>query len=834
MKKNRNNTIFYLIFGAATLFFCLVIAGNLAFYRYENKGLRCLNYALQDMLQFKIHFSTEPIYLRYYLGGLICFALIAMAFMVNEEKYRHDAGGIEAGSAKWNDNLRHFSKKYADPIGKSENDGPMNMILSKHVKMSIEDRKTMRNNNVMVIGGAGTGKSRYLIKPNILTENCSFVCTDPSGELLFALGGELEQQGYVVKVFNLVNMAYSDCYNPFKYIRDDAGIGILVDCFIQNTTPEGQKAGDPFWEKSEKALLTACIYYLKDYCDTKDQNFPMVLKLVQMAKLDENSRSETKSDLDRLFSGEAKIIDGEYVLLKNPVEKEIMMKKLKDSQADKNYQTFRLGGVRTLKSILISAGVRLNPFIVPELKNLTKTDTIDLDSVGDRKTAMFVIIPQANTTYNFLVSMMYSQMFDALYYKAEHTKGVKANIKSDSTKASISKLLRKNKMETNEKAIVSGGKITEEENLRLKYHVRFMMDEFSNIGKIPAFPAKISTCRKYNISITVVLQSLAQIKQLYEDDYETILGNCDTLILLGTQEQTTAEYISKQLGKGTIRARNVGLTRGSRTGNSLNYQQTGRELMTIDEIRTMDNAKCLVFVRGEQPFFDDKYDLKQHPRYQFTGDYSSTYNYDITDADRFLNFDNTTYAEAAIEKEEPEEASKLVSKPIPVAEVKITPGTITEADKDDFRRYIMKSKAVIDENLKKDMISTANKAVILCMYDAMGDFRVMQSFAAKAFDTYKRPAVLLCNSQKEGFVRGVFADPRGEVRTILQECAYNNIHAMGENRLDVLETTTLFIVDGIKLEDVSMLKDALHNGKVSVDMLEQQMESIYDSFGLKY
>ena len=631
-KEEKNSKLLIILFGIIIWLFLMIVAGNFTFYENEGTFLKSLSAAFEDISGLRFHMGFTSDYLANYGKFTAIYAIAVFAFYVNEQKYKHDKGGIESGSAHFNKDIKNYNKIYTDPFGSVRSDGPTNMILSEHVRLSLMDFVTKRNCNILIVGGAGTGKTRYFIKPNVLQMNCSYIITDPSGELLRSLGNVLFESGYDVRVFNLVNMDRSCGYNPFEYMRDDSGVGILVDCFMQNTNPPDQKSsGDPFWDKSEKALLTACIYYLRDFCAKEDQTFANILMMIQSGNMEENSREKQVSPMDKLFDGQAVIKNGEIIDIyneKTTIDKhthqaaitkeylngynEEMVNELKENLnrikplAWKNYQTFRLGAAKTLKSILISAAVRLNPFNIPAVANLTRKDTLHLESTGDQKTIVFTIIPQATSTFNFLASMMYSQMFEALYYKAEHT------------------------MEDKDAGTHAG---------RLKYHVRFLMDEFANVGKIPQFPEKISTMRKYNISCSVVLQSLAQIKKMYADDYETIIGNCDSTILLGTQEQTTAEYYSKQLGKETIKVRNTGLSRGAKSGGSMSFNQTGRELMTMDEIRTMSNEQCIVFVRGVYPFKDEKYDLSKHEKYKFTGDYDSSRNFDLMSSDLFVNVD---------------------------------------------------------------------------------------------------------------------------------------------------------------------------------------------------
>lgn len=800
MKKKENDLPLYLVFGGLLAVFVLLLAGNLAY--YKGTGINGIMLALNDLGRFKFHIGFSEIYLQYYGASFLIASGLSAYFIINEQQYRHDAAGIEGGSSNWHNNLADFSKKYADPIGKKSNNGPMNMIVSKNVKISIEDFKIpLPNLNVLIIGGAGTGKSRCVIKPNVLQENCSFVITDPSGELLASLGTELKNAGYVIKVFNLVNMEFSNQYNPFVYIRDDAGIGILVDCFISNTSPPDQK-GEKFWEDSEKALLTASIYFLKDFCDKKEQNFSMLLYMVQLAQFDENSRGPVETKLDKLFEGKAVIKDGAYVELSNLEEIKIRKSRLENSLAWKNYQTFRLAGARTAKSILISAAVRLNPFNIPAIANLTSRDTLELDQIGDRKTAMFCIIPQANSTYNFLASMMFSQAFESLYYKAEHSKA------SDDD--------------------------PDQKYLRLKHHVRFMMDEFKNIGKIPQFPEKIATMRKYNISVTIVLQSLAQIVAMYKDDYETIVGNCSVNILLGTQEKTTEEYFSKQIGKTTIRARSVGLKGGKAKGSSFNYQQTGRELMTIDEIRTMSNNDCLILVASQKPFRDQKYPLETHPRYKFTGDYKDEFRYDLLKSDEFNNVKVKTYESTSKEKDEPEHAKDLISSPQNAQDVEIHVENDTEREKFEAimeidRASVAKYIAVCAKRLQERInLEKRNKpdTRIYCIIDEIIDHRTAKSLCPKLFKDNRRSIIIFCNVLTLGYLEGYYIEKEDCISAILKDMGFTQIET-----IEQYAGETFSIVHNVKQECFDEIHMRMVSG-MKEDTTGEILDRFIDQFGL--
>lgn len=494
--------------------------------------------------------------------------VVALMFVAVEgQKAERDASGVESGSARWNTNLDKYNRVYTDPKDSSTNDGPYNMILSDEVFLSMNTRQTRRNNNVMVVGGSGAGKSRFFVKPNLLQANCSYVITDPAGELLETQASFLEREGYTVKVFNLVEMKHSNCYNPFMYIRDDLGVLMLINCLIKNTNKEGQSGGDPFWEKSETALLQALMFYLIKYRPKEEQNFTSIMKLLRAAEVDENNPN-VKSPLDRIFDEVAK---------RDP-----------NSIALKQYMTFKMGAGKTLKSILISCSVRLTVFNMKEIEQLTGTDDIDLGTLGDTKQALFVVIPAADDTYNFLVSMMYSQLFETLYFHAE----------------------------------------TECKGKRLNFHVRFMLDEFANIGQIPEFTKKLATMRKYEISCSIILQNLAQLKAMYKDDWEGLIGNCDSFLFLGGQEYGTLEYLSKELGQATIHVSNTNRTFGARGSSSRGTNKTARALLNPDEIMRMNNQDCILLIRGLHPFYGKKYDYPRHKNYRYTGDNEDSLLYD--------------------------------------------------------------------------------------------------------------------------------------------------------------------------------------------------------------
>lgn len=514
------------------------------------------------------------------IGAFVIFYMHNTAlknFSYNPDKLYGDAGFRGEEDRKQYDERYVDHGKYIDPITKKpvETADP-NMIASNDTRLSINDRKTFRNNNFLILGGAGTGKSRFVIKPNLLQENCSYVVTDPSGEIIVSCGKVLSDHGYKIKIFNLSNMGHSNTYNPFNYIRDEAGVLMVIDCLIKNTTGKNEK-GDQFFTNSEKLLYSACIFYLIDFeTDESRKNFSSVMDMINMSQVDENNPS-SKSELDLMFEQ----ID-------------------QTSLAAKYYKAFKQAAGKTLKSIIISCVVRLQSFMTPQVTRLTGSDNINLASIGDEKTILFIITPQADRTFAFLASMLYSQLFETLYHKGETQK-----LKTGSEK--------------------------------LTYHVRCLMDEFANIGEIPEFPSKLSTMRKYNISATIVLQDNSQLQSMYKDEWRTIMANCDSTIFLGNAEPDTLKYFCEKLGNETVTAQSRGRSYGSKSGSSQNYQQVKRETLTAEEIGRLPNDECLVFLRGERPARDKKFKYETHKNYDLTGDAHSENNYAY---DSMLIYDN--------------------------------------------------------------------------------------------------------------------------------------------------------------------------------------------------
>lgn len=514
------------------------------------------------------------------IGGWISGAIVGLVvwWWSHNDSIRHFTTDLEtsAGSGGFMDKeeFKEYSEKYIelDPepitdvpvknIGSLEEEAKkysQNMIMTNDFCRPINSRVLIGNNSVLVVGGAGSGKSRYFIKPNLLQMNASFVVTDPSGEMINSLGKTLIDHGYRLKVFNISDMAHSNTYNPLAYIRDEAGVNMVITCLIDNTT-QGEVGGDnQFFVDAEKLLYSACIFYLKDFCHNENmKNFAGVMSLINSSAVDENN-ANAKSDLDKLFD-----------------------KLPHNSLARKYYRAFKQAAGRTLKSIIISCVTRLQPFMTPQVVNLTSSDDLELDKMGDEKTALFIITPQADRTYAFLASMLYSQLFETLYYKGE-------------------------------KQLAEGG------SEQMKVPIRCMMDEFANIGIVPDFPSKLATMRKYNISAAVVLQDIAQIEAMYQDNWKTLVGNCSTTLFLGSSEPNTLQYFSDKLGKKTIRTKSISDNK-SKGGSSDSYQYTGREVMTADELGRMPPDECIVFTQNMRAYRDKKYIYEQHPYYPQTAD----------------------------------------------------------------------------------------------------------------------------------------------------------------------------------------------------------------------
>lgn len=484
----------------------------------------------------------------------ICIFLViyGMSIGVYYSTRRNYRKGEEHGSAKWGD-PRQICRKYA------EKEKSRNIILTQNVRIGLDGRKHRRNLNVLVVGGSGAGKTRFYAKPNVMQANTSYVVLDPKGEILRDTGCLLEQQGYDIKVLDLINTSRSHGFNPFVYLRDDKDVLRLVSNLIRNTTPKGAQSNDPFWERAETALLEALILYLVNEAPPEEQNFPMVMEMINAAEVKEEDE-EYASVLDELF---------ERLTMRDP-----------EHLAVKQYHIFKLAAGKTAKSILISLGVRLEKFNLPQIAAVMNHDELDIPSLGERKTALFAIIPDNDSSLNFIIGMMYSSVFQELYYIADH---------------------------------VHGG--------RLPAHVHCVMDEFANVALPDEFDKLLATMRSREISVSIIIQNIAQLKALFEKQWESIIGNCDEFLYLGGNETGTHKLISESyLGKATIDTNTYGKSSG-RSGNySTSYQISGRELYTADEIRMLDNKYALLFIRGEHPIQDEKFDILHHPNIKLTAD----------------------------------------------------------------------------------------------------------------------------------------------------------------------------------------------------------------------
>ena len=501
------------------------------------------------------------------LVGLCCGAGLRLAVYLrgkNAKKYRH---GMEYGSARWGtakDIEPFMAPKFAD-----------NIILTKTERLMMSNRppdpKNARNKNVLVVGGSGSGKTRFWLKPNLLQCHSSYVVTDPKGSIVVECGNALLKNGYKLKILNTINFKKSMHYNPFAYVHSEKDILKLVTTLMTNTKGEGS-GGDPFWEKSERLLLTALIAYLHYEAPVEEQNFATLLEMLNTMQVLEDDE-EYQNPVDLLF--------------------EELAKKKPNSFAGRQYKLYKLAAGKTAKSILISCGARLAPFDIQELRDLTMYDELALDTLGDKKTALFLIMSDTDSTFNFLISMVYTQLFNLLCDKADD---------------------------------VYGGK--------LPIHVRCLIDECANIGQIPNLEKLVATIRSREISACLVLQARSQLKAIYKDNADTIVGNMDSQIFLGGSEPTTLKDLAEALGKETIDSYNNSDTRGNSPSYGTNYQKLGHELMSRDELAVLDGGKCILQLRGVRPFLSDKYDLTQHPNYKLTSDYDPKNTFDI---EKYLN-----------------------------------------------------------------------------------------------------------------------------------------------------------------------------------------------------
>lgn len=482
---------------------------------------------------------------------LIFTGLYAVIVLAASSEHRNTRPGEEHGSARWG-NAKELNRRYRDTQGP-------NLLMTRNIRIGVDGYKHKHNTNVLVVGGSGTGKTRTYAVPNVLEAGCSMVITDPKGEILRKTGGFLKRAGYEVRVFDLLNPDASFCYNPFRYVRDDKEVLQLITNLIQNTTPPHAQSSDPFWEKSETALLQALMLYLLHEAPPEEQNFGMVMELLGSAQVKEKDEN-FESPLDILF---------ERLAMRDP-----------ESIAVKQYGIYKQAAGKTAKSILVSVGVRLAAFNLPQIARLTMTDELHLDDLGERRVALFCCIPDSDKSLNYLVGMVYTQLIQTLFYQADR---------------------------------VHRG--------RLPVPVHCLMDEFPNIS-LPkdSFQSALATMRSRGIFCSIIVQNIAQLKSMYKDSWESLVGLCDEFLYLGGNEQGTHKYVSERIGKETVETTSRSLSRGRSGSSSTSHQQTARDLMTPDEVRLLSNDKALLFVRGERPVMDWKYNLLRHPNIRFTED----------------------------------------------------------------------------------------------------------------------------------------------------------------------------------------------------------------------
>ena len=522
--------------------------------------------------------SFNPIDLLIGVAGTVIIKLVIYVKGKNAKKYRK---GCEYGSARWGnaeDIKPYMADKFED-----------NVILTETERLTMDGRpkagpKYARNKNILVIGGSGSGKTRFYVKPNLLQMHSSYVVTDPKGTVLNEVGKALKEGGYAIKVLNTINFKKSMHYNPLAYIRSEKDILKLVNTIIANTKGEGNQSGEDFWVKAERLYYSALIGYIWYEAPDEEKNLNTLIEMINASEAREDDES-FENPIDKLF----KELEQE-----NP-----------EHFAVRQYKKYKLAAGKTAKSILISCGARLAPFDIAELRELTEDDELELDTLGDKKTALFVIISDTDDTFNFIVAIMYTQLFNLLCDKADDKYGG-----------------------------------------RLPVHVRFILDEFANIGQIPKFDKLIATIRSREISASIILQAQSQLKAIYKDNADTIVGNCDTTLFLGGKEKTTLKEISEILGKETIDLYNTGESRGKETSHSLNYQKTGKELMSMDELSVMDGSKCILQLRGVRPFLSNKYNLTKHPKFALTSDADEK---NLFDVEKYLSHKLTVKPNTVVE-----------------------------------------------------------------------------------------------------------------------------------------------------------------------------------------
>ena len=682
-------------------------------------------------LVFVYYFFKNQLALGVFFGLLVG---IVIFFFMNADSSRNLTYSKEesAGSGGFmtEKDLKDYNDKFIDPeppVDKSHLYAPSpNMIMSYHFKRPIRASRLIGNNSVLVVGAAGTGKSRFFIKPNILQLNCSYVITDPSGEMISATGTMLKEAGYEIKIFNISDMQHSNCYNPLHYIRNEAGVSMLVDCLIKNTTSEQNAGGDQFFTNAEKLLYCACIFYLKDHCtNVQAKNFPSIMSLINASKVNENNPNEA-SELDKLFETVPKT-----------------------SLAYKYYKAFKQASGKTLKSIIISCVTRLQPFLTPQVVNLTKKDTLELEKMGDRKTALFIITPQADRTYSFLASMLYSQAFETWYYIGEQQKA-------------------------------HGG------SEQLKVPVRCLMDEFANIGEVPEFPSKLSTMRKYNISATVILQDLSQIEALYKDNWRELISNCSSLVYLGATEQNTLKYFSDKLGEMTITTKSRGTSHGKNTSASANFQQTARKVMTEDELARLPADECIVYTQNYRSVRDKKYKLEKHPRYNLLADsdndprafrYIQMPEYDNVNGP---NIDNPLRAQLEIAQHE--KKTQRVSEPYNVKHLS-TNLSLEEAI-DSIQLDGSLTNSIFNDYYGKAMeyvIDNISDAIIVTSLENIQPKLLSRIVYTVATQLNKSPIVMFTDSTLDNYYYGWAIDIDGNDLTKALKCIFSKVKKYDHN-----------------------------------------------------
>lgn len=536
-------------------------------------------------MPFALHWTP---YTMKFIGIFLLLYGGAILFYYTGQK--NTRPGEEHGSASWG-SVRELDKKYRDK------DAGKNVILTQHLQMSMNGKLHRRNLLQIIVGGSGSGKTRFLAKPNLMLANASFIVTDPKGEMLRAVGNLFLEEGYVLRVFDLIDPSKSDCYNPFRYIRKDADVFKLIDNFIKNTTPKGAKANDPFWEKSETALDAALMFYLLHEAPVEDQNMETILYMIENGGAKEED-DDYQSPLDLLF--------------------EALEEEQPNHIAVRQYHIFKQAAGKTAKSILVSAAVRLASFTLPEIQRITASDDMELGKLGERKQAIFCIIPDSNdASLNFLVGMLYTQAFQELYYQADK--------------------------------VHQGA---------LPVPVRLMFDEFANVALPDGYARLQATMRSRNIMSTIILQNISQLKALFKDDWEGIIGNADSFVYLGGNEQSTHKYISELLGKETIDTKTSSQSKGRNGSFSQNFQQTGRELASVDELAVLDGGKCILQLRGVRPFLSEKYDITKHPNYKYLSDADRRNTFDI---EKFLSTKLKVKPEETYEVYEIDAASEKVA-----------------------------------------------------------------------------------------------------------------------------------------------------------------------------